>query len=213
MDPVTALSAMLMKLRLNVHFGSGAFWGQCLERVMLESIEKDKPDAILTLDYGTIFCPEDVGRLAWLLANNPSVDAIASIQSHRKEALPLMTILDENQKPIKQIGQEYFMSDLSRVSTAHFGLTLIRAKSLLETPHPWFLGVPNKDGLWGENRMDEDIYFWKNWEKAGKNLYLANRVVIGHLDMMVRWPGRDFRVVYQHPQDYREQGKPLEAWQ
>lgn len=213
MDHVCSLYGALVPLRISLHFGSGAYWGQCMERVMMKAIEEQKPDAILTLDYDTMFTMKDVGRLVHLMANNPSVDAIAALQSHRHEALPLMTILDKDRKPMKSIGMDYFMSDLSRISTAHFGLTLLRVKSLLETPHPWFKAEPNSKGLWEEGRMDDDIFFWFNWEKAGKNLYLANRVVIGHLELMVRWPGRDFRVMYQHPNDYRKDGPPIEAWQ
>jgi hypothetical protein len=57
-----------------------------------------------------------------------------------------------------------------------------------EYPKPWFLGVPAKDGSWGEGHVDEDIYFWRQWALSGKTLFAANRVAVGHIEPMIKWP-------------------------
>ena len=203
----------LLPLKIPIRKGTGAFWGQCMERVMEESINADHPTVLLTLDYDTVFRMDDVGALARLMVDHPEADAIASIQSHRYESSPLMTIRGADGQLVKNVAMDYFMSDLSRVSTAHFGLTMIRTEKLLKMPHPWFWSKPGADGRWGEGKIDDDIYFWRQWEAAGNTLYLANRVVVGHSELMIRWPGRQFRTVYQHPNDFYRDGVPQEAWQ
>jgi hypothetical protein len=213
MDNFFSVFQALIPLKIPIRKGTGAFWGQCLERVMVEAVATDKPGALLTLDYDTVFGIEDVGNLARLLVDHPEADAIAAVQSHRSENAPLMTIQDKDMRAIKEVPLDYFQSDLSRVSTAHFGLTLIRTSSLAKLPHPWFKGVPAEDGTWGEGHIDDDIWFWKRWEEIGNTLYLANRVVIGHGEWMIKWPGRQFKPVYQHPNDFFKQGAPVEAWQ
>ncbi|HUX02003.1 MAG TPA: hypothetical protein VMY35_13590 [Phycisphaerae bacterium] len=213
MDNFFTTFQALLPLGIPIHKGTGAFWGQCLERVMLEGIKKNNPDAILTIDYDTIFKAEDVGRLAYMLSAHPEIDAIAAVQSHRYEPLPLMTIRDKDYRPMREVPYDYFFTDLSRVSTAHFGLTLIRVSSLLKMRHPWFKAEPAPDGSWSDGRIDDDIYFWNKWGECGHAVYLANRVVIGHMELMIRWPGRQFRVIYQHPNDYFKTGPPIEAWQ
>lgn len=213
MDNFFCAIQAIVPLKIPLRKGTGAFWGQCLERIMVESIEKDHPDAILTLDYDSIFGIEDVGRLARLMVDHPNADAIASVQCHRSEQAPLMTVQDRDGVPIKYIPSDYFQADLSRVSTAHFGLTLIRTSALAKMSHPWFKGEPAPDGGWGEGRIDDDIWFWRKWEEIGNTLYLANRVVIGHGEWMIRWPGRQFKAIYQHPGEYFKSGPPVEAWQ
>ena len=91
-------------------------------------------------------------------------------------------------------------------------MTLFRAASLTTLPHPWFLGVPNAEGLWADGKMDDDIRFWHEWRKAGKKLFMANRVSIGHMEPMVKWPGKDWQTVHQSLKDYNERGKPDEVW-
>jgi hypothetical protein len=40
----------------------------------------------------------------------------------------------------------------------------------------------------------------------------ANRVVVGHLQLMVTWPDKELKPIYQHPVDFREHGRPDNAW-
>lgn len=82
------------------------------------------------------------------------------------------------------------------------------------TPKPWFLGVPNADGEWGEGRTDDDIFFWKQFRKAGNRVYVTPRVVLGHGEYMVSWPGKDLgKPVFQYSTDFcNTSKKPETAW-
>jgi hypothetical protein len=60
--------------------------------VIEEAIEQDKPDAILTLDYDTVFSKRDASMLMQLMCCHPEADAIAAMQSGRGKDLPLFTI-------------------------------------------------------------------------------------------------------------------------
>jgi hypothetical protein len=49
----------------------GAYWGQCLERGFETLIEEDAPDAILAIDYDTIFTTQNVQTLTRLMLLHP----------------------------------------------------------------------------------------------------------------------------------------------
>lgn len=188
----------------------GAYWGQCLERVMEGLV--DDAEWILTVDYDSVFTKEQVEQLLWVASQHPEADAIAPIEVKRGGGTPLMTVRGEDGKLVDRLPFEAFEDDLMKIATAHFGLTLIRVEALKKMPHPWFLGVPNKDGRWEDGKIDDDIYFWREWEKAGNSLYLANRVVIGHAQLLVSWPGRDFEPIHQPTSDFWENGVPKGVW-
>jgi hypothetical protein len=211
MDNFFCAFEALPPLRVKLRRYSGAFWSQCIERVCEEALNDDHPDAVLTLDYDSIFTRRDAAMLMQLMCCHPEVDAIAAVQSGRGKDLPLFTMRADGGN-VAATPMETFASDLARVSTAHFGLTLIRADKLRSLPKPWFQDVPAPDGSWNEGRVDADINFWRKWESAGNSLYIANRVPIGHMELMVRWPGNDLRVVHQEVSDWRAAGKPKEAW-
>ena len=200
---------------LDIHLSktTGAFWGQCLEKGMLEAITR-KPDAILTIDYDTIFTKDDVIALMDLLERRPEVDAVCGLQMHRTRKFPMLTIRSKG-KMRMTVSLDDMQNELLQVSTAHFGLTLIRTKSLLDVPHPWFKGEPDSDGNWGDGKIDDDIWFWKQWEKCGKTIYQANRVPIGHAELMIMWPGHEgkkFKHIFQHPGDFSEGKRPEGLW-
>ena len=84
-------------------------------------------------------------------------------------------------------------ADPLKVTTAHFGLTLLRMEHFKDLPKPWFKGEPDKDGGWGDDRLDDDIWFWHIWRKAGRTVYMAPRVRIGHLELIVSEFDDDFQ--------------------
>ena len=155
----------------------GAFWGHCMQRGLNDAQEKGV-DWVLCLDYDTVFTKYHLDTLMGHLGNNPEIDAIASLQSRRRHKEPLMTVGDGDTsvavdgRPIK-------------ANTAHFGLTLLRMECLKDVEKPWFKAEPNDEGEWGDGHIDDDIWFWNQWRKAGKTLYVAPDVRIGHLEMMV----------------------------
>lgn len=192
---------------------TGAFWGQCLERCIEDVTKESELDAVLTIDYDTIFDKDDVGVLMRLMLEHPEADAIAAVQSKRETPYPLLTIADETgDRNRKQVQWEMFEPSLAPIRTAHFGLTLLRVKALLDVPHPWFLGVPGTGNRWGEFRKDPDIYFWDHWRECGKTLFLANHVVVGHCELMIAWPNLDLTTIHQHCAEYHAKGKPEDVW-
>jgi predicted SAM-dependent methyltransferase len=163
---------------LNLHTTQGVFWGQCMQRMFEEAVEEGI-DWILTLDYDSVFRAEDLDHLFGVLGNNPHIDALAALQCRRANKTPLMTAgkahnIETDHSPIK-------------VTTAHFGLTLIRADVLATIPKPWFYAEPEKVGTWGDERLDDDIWFWHQWRLAGKTIYVDPECRIGHVEEAVSY--------------------------
>jgi len=200
------------KLNVRYYTAGGAYWGQSLERVMMSAVENGA-DVVVTMDYDTLFTREDLLSLLRLLAENPEADAIAPVQQGRSDNKQLFSMKDAAGMGRRQVDRVEFAQPLVRASTAHFGLTAIRASALEGLPHPWFLSQPNVEGTWGHARTDADIWFWRQWEKAGKSLYIATRVVVGHLELMVRWPDKFFNATLQEFDEWRTSKKPpADAW-
>ena len=155
----------------------GAYWGHCMQDGFNDMRAKGV-DWLLCLDYDTVFTKHHVDTLMGHLGDNPEIDAVAALQTRRRHKEPLLSVADGvtsiavDGKPIK-------------VETAHFGLTLLRTECLSDVAKPWFHDQPNEAGEWGEGRIDDDIWFWRQWSKAGKSLYVAPDVRIGHMEMMV----------------------------
>lgn len=195
---------------LNIRYRevTGAYWGQCLERGMEMALKEDNPDAILTMDYDTVNQRRHLATLMQLMMCHPEADAIAPLQAARGANSPLLAIDDSD-----GFTHAALANDLMPVTTAHFGLTLLRADKLRKLPKPWFHDVPAEDGSWNEGHRDADISFWLKWKAAGNTLFIANRVAIGHLCEMIAWPGKDLRPVYQSYSDWRAGGPPKDVWQ
>lgn len=212
MDNFTCALSALAPLGIQVRPFFGAFWGQCLERGFETALAEDAPDAILTIDYDTVFTAQNVATLIRLMVLNHDADAICALQSARGWGSPLMSIDLPDDISHGHIPKSYFDGDLTKLRTGHFGLTLIRASSLKEMAKPWIWSKPAPDNTWGEGRTDDDIYFWREWQKAGKTLFNANRVVVGHIESMIRWPGRDLGTIHQRAAEFSTQGAPKEIW-
>lgn len=191
----------------------GAYWDQCIERTMTELV--DSCDYILTIDYDSVFTADSVSALVRLVTQHPEADAIAAMQMARGKAgsKPLLVIRNEAGNVQSAISSEVLDEPLVKLDTAHFGLTLIKCSALKKMAHPWFMSQPNKSGDWGEGRLDADIYFWHKWKQAGNTLYSANRVVVGHAELMFTWPDKELNPIYQYPNDFWEGGAPEEVWE
>lgn len=210
-----ALAPMGIKLRRHM----GAYWEISLERTISAAMAEDEPDAILTLDYDSVYTRGDVEKLIQTMRERPEVDALAAVQSARHADHCLLTLTRGN-VGVKEgrCPPGVFADDITELRTAHFGLTLIRTSSLRKLPKPWLQTKPAADGTYADGtdevagRIDADISFWHNWREAGLKVFSANRVVIGHLELMIRWPGRDMETVLQLPQDWQRTGKPGNVW-
>jgi hypothetical protein len=191
---------------------TGAFWEQCVERA-IEAAIAEGADAVLTIDYDTVFTGADVDALLLLAREHPEADAIAPIQSARWRHEPMLTFeAPLGVKAHDRVPPGVFAQPLLRLKTAHFGLTLIRTAAIAKLKKPWFHSQPDESGQWGDGRRDADTTFWDRFAAAGCALYSANRVTVGHLELMVLWPGEDFRVVTQPPADFLAHGKPKDIW-
>lgn len=210
MDHFMACFAGLVPLGISLARTTGAFWGQCLERGMEQALSEGATH-VLTLDYDTLFHREDVAELM-RLARVTGAPAIAALQTSRHKGTPLFTVAGADGRNVAELDMDLLAQDLLKVRTAHFGLTLISAETLGKLPRPWFKAEPGSDGRWGEDRTDDDIWFWRQMERAGIPAYVAPRVVVGHLELMVRWPGRDLDAIHQHPAEWHRTGKPADAW-
>ncbi|MDI9433119.1 MAG: hypothetical protein QM570_15490 [Planctomycetota bacterium] len=189
----------------------GAFWGQCLERGMMRAID-DGADLIVTIDYDTVFKRRDVEALLDLAYRHPEAAGIVPIQAKRAADQPLLSVKGRSGQPMSEVPLSIFEAETTRIATGHFGLTVLRVTDLMDIPHPWFLGQPNADGMWGPGRVDDDMYFWRKLEAAGKVVLSANRVAVGHLELIATWPDPSGRAIYQQTKDYHERGKPKAAW-
>lgn len=194
---------------------TGAFWGQCLQRVITDRM--DKAEYILTIDYDTFFSKRDV-ELLFALAMTFQCDALTGFQSKRDDGRPMITMLGAQDNPPESgkatVPGEWFAPPVQQVDAIHFGLTVISTAALRRTPKPWFIDVPNKDGEFGEGRTDADMYFWRKFRESGNKVFITPRVTLGHGEYKITWPGKALGpAVYQNPIDFLNTGeKPDGAW-
>jgi hypothetical protein len=174
----------LVPLGIQIEVGYGVFWSQILSRIIEEQIAKGI-EWIVTLDYDSYYLKDHFLAILQLMAEYPEVDAIMPIQVKREEDTLLAGVNDA-----AKANCEYEANvDLIEVDRGHFGLTCFRLASFAKLKKPWFVAVPNENGDWGEGRLDDDMYFWKNWRESGLKLCLAPKVSIGHMQLMITWPG------------------------
>jgi hypothetical protein len=199
-------SKVLVPIGVDLQVGFGVFWSQILSRIIESEIEKGT-EWIVTLDYDSFYLKEHFLALCLLMAEYPEVDAIMPLQVKREEDTILAGIKDA-----AKANREYEANtDLIEVDTGHFGLTFLRASSFAKLKKPWFVGVPNDKGEWGEGHLDDDIYFWKNWQDSGLKICLTPQVLIGHMQLMITWPGvleKGSKPVHQYINDCDTNGIP-----
>jgi hypothetical protein len=178
----------------------GAYFDQSMERALEEGLKSGR-EYIITLDYDSVFTPDDVRRLVVLMDRHPNASAIAALQAKRggENAVLLGT---EKEVTIGEIER-----DVVEVKSAHFGLTIIRAECLKHAARPWLHHQPAPDGTWGDGHIDADVAFWTKLGAVAP-VYVSPRVSIGHLQVMVSWVNRDFTISHQHLEHYRNSGKP-----
>ena len=192
------IEVALRKLKIELTTSQGVFWGQCMQRMFNKAVE-DGIDWILSLDSDSLFTAEQLSLLMDTLASNPHIDALAALQCRRGAPYPLLTTGSGIDDQIVEVGQAPF-----KVTTAHFGLTLIRVDSLKKTKKPWFFGQPSTEGEWDDTRMDDDIWFWHQWRLAGNNIYIAPQVSIGHLEETVAMFRDDMSPEHMYVHQWRE---------
>lgn len=200
-------------VRIHKH-GSAPYWDVDVTTVLEHVLETENPDIVCTIDYDSVFRSAHLAYLIQLMMVHPEADAIAPVQSSRHLKTTLFTVKESGGDNAPRISRARFESDLMPISTAHFGLTLIRADKLRTLPKPWFHGQPDKEGSWKEGGgcVHADINFWRKWEEHGRTLFLANRVPIGHQEVVIKWPDENLEAFYQPMSDWHKNGMPAGVW-
>ena len=210
-DNMECAFSSLFNMRIPLINVQGAFWGQCLERGMQQIIDSGA-DIILTIDYDTVFTQQDVEGILKLMREHPEASAVIPMQVGRGNRKILTSMKTLSGQPKKDVPVTELEQETIKVASGHFGLTAIRVKDILDIPHPWFHDKPNIDGQWGPGRVDADIWFWKLLEQHGKTALMANRIVVGHLELLCTWPDKVLNPIHQMPGDFRTEGKPKDCW-
>jgi len=187
----------LREVGIPLQTAQGVFYGQCMQRLMDRAISHEI-DVAVTIDFDSLFTGKHIMQLLQCLANNPEIDAVAAMQARRGGHFPLMTI--QGEKSVTWDGQPI------KVSTAHFGLTAIRLSKVAAMPKPWFWSTPGEGGDWEDEsgKIDDDIYFWKQWQKAGNSIYVDPNIRIGHMEEMVAIHDDAMQVKHMYPKKWRQ---------
>jgi hypothetical protein len=176
---------------LQVNFG--VFYGHCMQRLFEDAIARGA-DVVITVDGDSVVSADQIRRLISLVAMRPGIDAIAAIQAKRGSQI-LLGYRQDN----AEVG-----SDPVPVELAHFGLTAIDVRKLVSVPKPWFWSQPSPDGTWGDDRIDDDIWFWKQWTKAGNTVFIDPQTCIGHVEEMIATVDpKTFEIVHCYPDDWQ----------
>ena len=203
-DSMFCLLRAAQGLRLPLITATGAFWSQGITGMMEKALDADA-EMLLTIDYDSLFSVSDIKVLIATMDAHPEIDAMCPLQLHRYRAALLCC---PDGKPNEKVTPEYLEPETTQVKTGHFGLTLIRCAGIRRLPRPWFIATPDADGRWGEGHIDEDTHFWHLWQSAGLTLHSANRVSIGHVINVAKWPGKNLQPEFQMLDDYAAFGKP-----
>lgn len=175
----------------------GVFYGQCMQ-IMMEKAIADNADVALTVDFDSVFTKRHIDILLSKLVFDDRVDAICAMQCRRGGKTPLASC-GEVRTIEAQPGEPV------RINTGHFGLTAIDLHKLKDVPKPWFWSQPDNNGEWTDHKTDDDIWFWKRWEKAGNSLYMDIDCQIGHLEEVVTHfeeVDGQFQQVHSYPNDW-----------
>ena len=184
----------MRKLGVPLGVSGGVYYGQCMQTMMQHAVETDV-DYILTVDGDSVFTPEQVRALVARINADESIDALAPVQVRRGSSVVLATAKDREQQ---------ISGGPIQVETAHFGCTVLRASKLRTVGKPWFFSQPNKDGEWGDGKVDADIWFWNQWKAAGNSAYVDPMVKIGHVEEMVTFVDHGMNVRHIHLADWLE---------
>lgn len=187
----------LRKLGIPLAVSGGVYYGQCMQIMLTEAVSKGVQFAI-TVDGDSVFTPEQLQRLISIINQEGNkIDAICAMQVRRGMPTTLGTIAGVRSK----VWDGYPL----KVDTAHFGLTVINLEKLATVQKPWFFCQPNENGEWDGEKIDSDVWFWKQWREAGHSIYMDPGCRIGHLEEMVVVHQEDMTVRHMYPADWVEE--------
>ena len=182
----------------------GVFYGQCMQKMFEQLVDHGGVDFVVAIDFDSLFTAKQLQRLINLIASNDDIDAITGMQQRRGKPVMLGTVpggrmLDADTKQIEWDGNPV------KATTAHFGLTVIDLKKLANVPKPWFFAQPDESGMWnGDSKIDDDVWFWQQWAKAGNSIYIDFATRIGHLEEMIAIHGEDANPQHIYPSEWEK---------
>lgn len=206
-DNFRAAQNSFIPLDIPVRVCRGVYFEQAMTQGIAFAI-KDGAKYIFTGDYDSTYDWRQVRELHRLMEANPHADAICSLQIRRDMDSALITITGPDGKIRPRVAAEEFDTDLVPIDTGHFGLTILRASKFEAMAKPWFIGIPGADGMWGEDRVDADIVFWRRWRACGNTLFVAPGVSIGHLQLVNTCIDRKMQRVHQDVAEWYAGGPP-----
>jgi hypothetical protein len=193
------IDAAFVAAKVPLQNSQGVFYGQCMQRMLQTAVEREV-DIAVVCDGDSLFTSDDIMRLLQTLESNEHIDALASMQIRRGNKTMLASIKGQSTAEVR--------GEPLQVSTAHFGLTAIDLRKLKGVPLPWFWSQPDENNEWGDLRIDDDIWFWKQWEAAGNTVYLDPQTRIGHMEeMVVMVDPISYEAVHAYPNEWIESCK------
>lgn len=184
----------LRKLGIPLTVSGGVYYGQCMQK-MLEQLCATDCQYAVTVDGDSMFTADQLQRLLSIIEQEEQIDAITGVQLRRGK-LDILGTAHNGETKLEWDGYPL------KVRTAHFGLTVIDLAKLRQVPKPWFCATPNENGMWDGNKVDDDVHFWFQWEKAGNSIYMDPGVRIGHLEEMVAVYDADLKPMHVYPCDW-----------
>lgn len=189
------------EMRIPLIHSEGLHWEQHLS-MGLEKALASSAEYILTLDWDSAFCPDDIKALIDFMQKNPDVAAVWPQQMTR-HAAHMDTILCND-------PSADYTQDFTQTTFGHFGCTVFRRQVFERVPQPWLHAFAGNGGWNDPSSVHADIFLWRKLADRGYKVGQLNTVQIGHLEMMVIWPDGDMRQV-QLPGEYRAYGKPTNS--
>lgn len=183
----------LKKLGIPFSISLGVFYGQCMTMLMEEAIENGV-EYIVTIDGDSFFKAEQLHRLLSIAASEDDIDALCAMQVRRGQREMLGARF--------QNGKVLWDGFPIELDSAHFGLTVLDAKKLASVARPWFVCKPDEEGRWSENKIDSDVWFWRQWKAAGLSIYCDPGSRIGHLEEMISTFDDQMNVEHLYPKDW-----------
>ena len=190
----------LKPLGIPLTVSGGVYYGQCMQKMLEQLVTTDCQYAI-TVDGDTMFATKDVQRLLNLIVQEPDIDAITGIQVRRGKPTMLGTVdggvvVGDDERRVDWNGYPL------KARTAHFGLTVIDLAKLRQVEKPWFAATPNQSGEWDGEKVDDDVHFWMQWEKAGNSVYIDPETRLGHMEEMVVMHDEKLNPVHLYPTEW-----------
>jgi hypothetical protein len=184
----------LRELGIPMTISGGVYYGQCMQKMLEDAIEAGIEYAV-TIDGDSVFTAKQLQRLISIAyQERETINAICGMQMRRGQKTMLGT------KDGKTVAAwDGYPIELD---TAHFGLTLIDLSKLSSVAKPWFFCQPNADGEWDGNKIDSDVWFWRQWRAAGNTIYMDPETRLGHLEEVIAVHDDDLKPTHIYPADW-----------